>query len=236
MESQEVRGATRERLLTEIRTAATPPTVDELAAVLGLHRNSVRMHTQALQESGLVSQGTRPTGGRGRPLVVYRPTRRGSRAGGRNYELLAEVLVDHLAATEPQPASAARTAGRAWGGRLASRRRGAAGRVSAVLEEMGFEPDGDGPTIELRNCPFRELVDTHQGLVCSLHAGMLEGLVEADARASGDRVSSGDVGAAPVTLVPFSSPTSCTVRLGGDGAGGVRRSGHSTREDWPLDG
>lgn len=215
MESQEARGASRERLLTAIRTAAIPPTVDELAALLDLHRNSVRIHAQALQEAGLIDQGTRATGGRGRPLVVYRPTRRGARAGGRNYELLAEVLVDHLAATEADPEAAARTAGRAWGGRLAKRRRGEATRVPAVLEELGFEPDGDKSTIELRNCPFRELVDSHQGLVCSLHAGMLEGLV-ADGAATDQTVTgSGGERVESVTLVPFTSPTSCTVRLRG---------------------
>lgn len=222
MTADETLGATRERVLTEIRTAESPPTVDELATTLGLHRNSVRLHAAALQEAGLITQGSRGTGGRGRPQVVYAPTRSGARAGGRNYELLAEVLFDHLRDTEADPAAAARCAGRAWGGRLAEElgesevagvgsdaenEAAVGGEVPTVLADLGFEPVGDEATIELRNCPFRELVDSHQGLVCALHAGMLEGLVA--------RARPGDDGAdESVTLEPFTSPTSCTVRLG----------------------
>lgn len=193
------RPQTRDLVLTQIRTATTPPTVDEIASALALHPNSVRLHAGALEEAALVTRGTRPTGGRGRPLTVYRPTPKGARAGGRNYEILAEVLVDHIAATEPEPELAARAAGRAWGERLAHARRGGTAHVvPAVLTELGFEPDGDLTTIELRNCPFRELVDTHQGLVCSLHAGMLDGLAGDDGR---------------VTLAPFTGPETCTVSL-----------------------
>ncbi len=192
--------STRERVLTEIRTASAAPTVEDLTTTLGLHRNSVRAHTAALQEAGLIEQDTRQTGGRGRPLTVYRPTRRGARAGGRNYELLAEVLVDHLARTEDHPERAARQAGRAWGGRLAAERPSEAeALVPAVLDELGFEPHHAEAEIELRNCPFRELVDSHQGLVCALHAGMLDGLAE-------------EAGAV-ATLLPFATPTSCAVRI-----------------------
>ncbi len=196
---------TREQVLTEIRTAVTPPTVDEIAAALGLHRNSVRLHAAALQEAGLITQDGRATGGRGRPLAVYRPTPRGARAGGRNYEILAEMLVSHLATIEDHPEAAARAAGRAWGDRIATRHRhGPAGPgpgggrelVASVLDEMGFEPREAGATIELVNCPFRELVDSHQGLICSLHGGMLEGLADG------------------VSLLPLTSPSTCTVRLG----------------------
>lgn len=190
---------TRERVLTEIRTASTPPTVDDLASSLDLHRNSVRLHTAALRKVGLVQQEGRATGGRGRPVVVYRPTDRGVRAGGRNYELLATVLVDHLATTEEDPEEAAKEAGRAWGSRLADGRRRGRALVSSVLADLGFEPDRGETVIELRNCPFAELVDTHQGLVCSLHAGMLEGLVEGET--------------AEVNLVPFTTPTTCSVTV-----------------------
>src|SRR5690606_23164421 len=80
---------TRNQVLTQIRTAQIPPSVDELATSLGLHRNSVRLHARALQQAGLVTQSTRANGSRGRPLTVYQPTRTGARAGSRNYALLA---------------------------------------------------------------------------------------------------------------------------------------------------
>lgn len=187
---------TREHVLTAIRTASTPPSIDELASAVGKHPNSVRLHVAALRDAGLIGQGSRAGGGRGRPVTVYSPTSRGARAGHRNYEALASVLVDHLASTAEHPESAARNAGRTWGARLAD---GGVGRTTAVLDDLGFEPEARGSSITLRNCPFRELVDSHQRLVCALHAGLLDGLAEPDGSSA--------------TLLPFTSPTTCTVRL-----------------------
>lgn len=198
---------TRARILTAVRGAQEPVTVEGLAADLDIHPNTVRFHTSALQDQGLVSQGRQPTGGKGRPRTVIYPTERGARSGKRNYQLLATVLLEHLAAASDQPAEMAHAAGRAWGSSLAAEptndRRGAADVLGEFLADMNFEPDlepGKEPAhIRLRNCPFRELVDTHQELVCSLHGGLLDGLVR-------DRRDAAE-------LIPFHSKTACLVRL-----------------------
>ena len=198
---------TRGRVLTAIRGAEEPVTIEELAAELDIHPNTVRFHTSALEDDGYISQGRRPTGGKGRPRTVYRATERGARSGRRNYELLSTVLLEHLAATSEEPVDAARAAGRVWGSALAAQRRdgrrSTARVLSEFLDEMNFEPEQEGrrPPIQLllRNCPFREMVDSHQELVCNLHAGLLDGLVS-------------DRGEAP-ELIPFHSRTSCLVRL-----------------------
>jgi predicted ArsR family transcriptional regulator len=58
----------------------------------------------------------------------------------------------------------------------------------AVLQEAmasaGFDPRfrraGDGAVeVTLRDCPFRELLDDHRELVCSIHQGLVEGMVGA---------------------------------------------------------
>lgn len=193
---------TRSRVLAAIRTATTPPSVDELAAALALHPNSIRLHTVALAEAGLIEQSKRPTGGRGRPLNTWRITRNGAWSGTRDYELLAAMLLDGLRETSPDPAAAARRAGRTWGQRLGQARDRGAGRVVEVLDDLGFEPQSGEATIELRNCPFRELVEPGDRLVCALHAGMLDGLTE-------------DTGTS-VELVPFSTPVSCAVHVNQD--------------------
>ena len=227
-------GDTRDRVLAEIRTAATPPTVDELAATLGLHPNSVRLHTAALRESGLVTQDSRDTsgGGRGRPQVTYRTSDRGAWTGRRDYQLLASLLLSELEGDDP--AATARRMGRAWGRRIAAEGSGrndddtihtapdatTRTRIVAALDDLGFEPSAvaesaigavqatDIPaggtsaaleSVELRNCPFRELVDPRDGVVCALHAGMLDGLAE---ETSTD-----------VELIPFTTPQACTVRM-----------------------
>ena len=209
---------TARRVLAAIRLADEPPTVADLCSALGLHRNTVRQHLTALLELDLVSQGRRHTGGKGRPQEVYRATAQGRRAGQRNYALLAAVLIERVAAGGGDPARVAREAGRSWGAALAGAGSVGDGQVRDILEfldEAGFEPllhsadsadSADGPwEVALRNCPFRELADTHAGLVCGLHEGLLDGLVgnAADPHQS----------AARVELEPFVTPTTCLVRV-----------------------
>jgi predicted ArsR family transcriptional regulator len=100
--------------------------------------------------------------------------------------LVAELL--------PEPGPAAQSAGEAWGRYLAERpapgqRVDAAEglrRLSSVLTEVGFEPDpvdgSDRPVIPLRHCPFREVAEQHRQVVCSLHLGLMRGVL-AESRA-----------------------------------------------------
>ena len=204
---------TRDRVLAEVRAGRDALTVDELAERLALHRNTIRFHAAALEAEGLIEQDRRPTGGKGRPRAVYRPTVRGARRGRRNYELLSAILLAHLSASG-EPVAAARAAGRAWGGTLAAAAPSDPDTAERVvvdaLDELGFEPRAEraGPPGEVRlhNCPFRELVDRDRELVCTVHAGLLEGLV------GGPRAG------AAVALEPFETPTTCLVRVGADPA------------------
>jgi len=205
----------RGRVLSAVRAAGAPVSIEDLAADLNLHANTVRFHTSALEEAGLIEQGREQTGAKGRPKAVFVPTRAGSRSGARNYQLLAAVLVDHLAQVSTDPLDAAHAAGKAWGEALAV---GypldgdpASADVAGLLEEMGFEPQvtpACNPIrIELHNCPFRELVDDHQQLVCTIHQGLLDGMWEASA---GRDDSEGRV---PLVLQPFSGPGICAIHL-----------------------
>jgi predicted ArsR family transcriptional regulator len=136
--------------------------------------------------------------------------------GERNYRLLSTVFIAQLAATSMHVDAAARAAGRSWGAGLevgdnSVRRRSPSRRISDFLEDMGFEPE-PRPALRpkefrLHNCPFRELVDEHQDIVCAVHLGLLEAL--AQPRPS-DRAPAGLSG---VCLEPFVEPGICVVRL-----------------------
>jgi hypothetical protein len=58
------------------------------------------------------------TAGQARPAQLFRPVRQMNRAGPRRYQLLAEILVQSVAAG-PEPSVRAADAGRAWGQLLA---------------------------------------------------------------------------------------------------------------------
>jgi len=75
--------------------------------------------------------------------------------------------------------------GRAWGveaGRR-TRSRSCAKALVGEMERLGFEPETEtvGKTSDMAftRCPFRELAEAYPELVCNLHRGLCEGVVDA---------------------------------------------------------
>ena len=79
-------------------------------------------------------------------------------------------------------AEAGREHGRHAGTARAGEPGGCVDAVLAELADMGFDPaiaeDGDLNTIAFTNCPFRQLAEAFPELVCHLHRGMIEGMVD----------------------------------------------------------
>ena len=207
-----VLGEKRTQVLAALRGANAPLTVGAVAGQVGLHANTARFHLDALVEAGLASRDTEDREQPGRPRVLY--SARTDDAGVRSYRLLAEILSGYLAATTPRPAEAAVAAGQAWGRYLADRpppfRRLDAEtsirQLVRVLDEIGFAPEavtsGTGRQVLLRHCPFREIAEEHGEVVCSIHLGLMRGLLaELDAPVTAER------------LLPFVEPTLCVAHL-----------------------
>jgi predicted ArsR family transcriptional regulator len=111
--------ARRQQVLTAIQQAPEPPGVAEIAARVGIHLNTARFHLANLEADGIIERLLGEASGPGRPPVTYR-SRRGQALGDvRRYQVLAEVLLSHLAATGDAPA--AEHAGEAWGAHLVNR-------------------------------------------------------------------------------------------------------------------
>jgi predicted ArsR family transcriptional regulator len=199
----------RRRLLEVLRAAATPMDAPALAAASGLHPNTVRFHLDVLIKAGFVRESSARQGRRGRPRIVYEAA--SAAAPARGYELLASVLVDHL--DRSGGGDAARDAGLEWAGRLRPNppeqpddMRATAATVSALFAELGFQPTvegSDGDTrMTLHACPFWSMAADHPGIVCAVHLGLLQGLVERGSRATVE-----------ARLTPFSAPRQCRVDL-----------------------
>ncbi len=183
--------------------------VDALAAAAGLSVATVRHHLAALAEAGLVRATASAGPGRGRPKLRYTAVRTTppdpDTTGDTAYRDLAAALMDALAAQGRKPA--ARAAGRAWGRRLAQAGEGAAPpaeRVFAHAARMGFAPEAaPAPAgterLLLHACPYRELARDRPEIVCALHQGVLDGLLE-DSGTGAD-------------LVPFVGPDLCRADL-----------------------
>jgi predicted ArsR family transcriptional regulator len=179
---------TRFRLYRYLRLTGRPVSVRELSRRLSLHPNTLRPHLRRLEEAGLVSHQVRKTAAVGRPQMLYEALE-GSGEGGKDYRFLAEMLCG----TIRTPREIARAAGLAqeWGAYLVSQGgpkpgvRLPARRNLAVLREAmavaGFDPrfrrDGASVEVTLRACPFRDLADDYRDLVCTLHRGLIEGML-----------------------------------------------------------
>ncbi|MCL1870368.1 MAG: helix-turn-helix domain-containing protein [Promicromonosporaceae bacterium] len=187
-------GASRVALLKALRTARQAQTVQELAAALGLHPNSVRFHLSRLAAHGLVTETQAPPAGRGRPRLVYAATEPApavptSASGPHGHQLLATALSAHLAHTVPHPEQIAVDAGTQQGRALVARDPAAPpataeeGRalLTTLMRDQGFGPewDPDGERLWLRTCPFRPEADVEPNVVCNVHLGLMRGALDA---------------------------------------------------------
>jgi predicted ArsR family transcriptional regulator len=207
-------GESRARVLDLLRAAGGPLGVQEVAEQAGLHPNTARFHLDALVDVGLAARKRQPRPTPGRPSMAYQVTDSDGPTGQRRYRLLAEMLSSLIAGVMTKPGEAAAEAGREWGRYLTEQpppyQRLGAGeaveKLAAVLEELGFAPEavteGGGYRLRLHQCPFREVAERHQDVVCALHLGLMQGVLE--------RLR------APVTadrLQPFAEPSVCIAEL-----------------------
>lgn len=173
---------TRARLLQILRNAPEAMTIAELAKRAEVHVNTVRFHLEALSESGLIEQVRAQPTGPGRPASLVRAVTAMDRTGPRTYLPLAQLLLDDVAAG-PRPKEHALRAGKRWGQRVAEEvyadhPEPVAGLMEA-LGELEFAPERTGPTeVELHHCPFLELTTPTGGLVCDIHLGLMQGVLE----------------------------------------------------------
>lgn len=183
---------TRFRLYRYLGLSGRPVSVRELSTRLSLHPNTLRPHLRRLEEAGLVRrEARRGSATVGRPQTLYAAIDRDDHAG-RGYRLLAEILSGLVTGARGRDRAA--VLAREWGQYLAVQggpkpgTRLPARRNLAVLQEAmsqaGFDPRfrraGRGTVeISLRDCPFRDLLDDHRDLVCSIHRGLIEGMLGA---------------------------------------------------------
>ncbi len=182
-------GSSRAQVLSVLRGAPTPLGVGEVAEQVGLHPNTARFHLDGLVEQGFVERSSEERGVPGRPRFLFAAVAGNAPDGRRSYRLLAEILAAQLARTDNAQQAALR-AGTAWGHSIvhssptagSSDARAVARQLTSTLDDIGFEPEavdnGHERKILLRHCPFREVAERHQEVVCNVHLGLMRGVLE----------------------------------------------------------
>lgn len=203
-------------------------TIGALAVATGLHENTTREHLQRLVSDGFAQRTPEHRTVRGRPRMVYRAVsaddlRSDPRARSRIEESIARValtrtLLEGYGRDVASPASAARAAGRAMvvpqdvapapGPEGADRQLDA---LEGHLERLGFDPELDRSQLafHLYRCPFLDLARARPEVVCNVHLGLAQGVLDA---------VPGPVGARE--LLPFVGPEHCVLQLRRDDAEG----------------
>jgi len=172
--------ATRRELLALLRTTGRPMSVAEAARRVGLQVSTTRLHLDLLASAGLVERTAERRATVGRPRIHYAAARARGRASRDDFEGLA-VAMAHQLSSVPDPAEAAREAGRRWTEALdvpadasPATPEAAVQAVVGLMDRLGFEPAAPDPgRVELRRCPFESIARQERGVVCGIHEGML---------------------------------------------------------------
>lgn len=176
---------TRRRLFALLGQMGRNAGTEELAASLGLHPNGVRVHLERLREAGLIERVRTPQA-RGRPRDMWSldPRALASIQPQRAYADLGRWLARAISPARNSLRTVEAT-GREAGRAMAQDADAGTPETTmhATLAAMGFaparraEPSG-GLTYELCNCPYRDAVRENQPVVCTLHRGITQGMLD----------------------------------------------------------
>lgn len=195
------RSSTRERILREVESHGPVSTADIIDAI-GLHENTIREHLERLRREGRLRRIRAEAHGRGRPgwrwqappADVVNP-----------YAGLALALADALTHVADDPNAQARASGIRWGREIVAQQTDTVGdpRTLAVdvMRQQGFSPDSTGDDILLHSCPLLAAAARRTDVVCTVHEGMLAGIVGSQDRRTDAR------------LLPFHADGACVLRL-----------------------
>jgi predicted ArsR family transcriptional regulator len=186
---------TRYAIYLELARSAVPLTTADVAESLDLHPNTVRPHLERMRDVGLLTVAAQSRGAVGRPQHRYSLAPDAPSLGLEPpaMPLLAGMLTGVAAAAGAGSEEAAEV-GRRQGATAAAavdtsedetpeeRTVTCVAALLGELDRLGFDPaaasDEAGTTVAFGHCPFAALAEVHPEIVCHLHRGIVEGLVD----------------------------------------------------------
>jgi predicted ArsR family transcriptional regulator len=173
---------TRFAIFCYIVDARGPVRIAPLTEHFGLNHNAIRQHLAKLVDAGLLYEEIAPRDRPGRPALQYRVSAEAAAAWELEnvYQLLAVLLVE-VALGNGTPLEVGAAAGRKIAVSAGDQE-----PLSRLREEMarrGFRPrvvtEAGGVDLVLENCPFEAAALASPDIVCALHRGLAQGMLEA---------------------------------------------------------
>lgn len=206
---------TRFAIFEHVARRHSPVQVTALVEAFGLNHNVIRQHLAKLCEAGLFVEEFAPRSGPGRPALQYRlaPEVAGTWGTANPYERLASLLLE-MTADGLSAREVGRRAGRRAATGLDGQRTTALDRLVAELRRTGVEPRpvnrSAGVDLVLDSPPLVRGVAGHQEIVCEIHRGLAEGLLEelgSELRVTRLQVDESGDNTCTLRLEPHSQPT-----------------------------
>ena len=173
-------------------------TVQEIAEEFDIHPNVARLHLSKLEDVNMLVSETRKTGRGGRPSRLYRLSDNVIQLNFpfRDYQLLAKIALETLFSLGEAGKEALYETGKRFGteymeAEMAKRHLPEEINFEEKLEILqeaaelaGFYPEfevSDNKSaifLQIYNCPFKELAQSHYESVCPTHRQFLKGMFE----------------------------------------------------------
>ncbi|HEX2043911.1 MAG TPA: helix-turn-helix domain-containing protein [Acidimicrobiales bacterium] len=172
---------TRFAIFCFVLDASEPVRIAVLTDHFGLNHNAIRQHVAKLVDAGLLEEGLAPRDGPGRPALQYRvsPEVAAAWEADSPYRQLALLLVE-VARGDGSPAEVGAAAGRRIA--VSGDDQEPLARLTEEMARRGFQPRAvpraRGIDVVLDNCPFEAAAAAAPEIVCTLHRGLAEGMLE----------------------------------------------------------
>jgi predicted ArsR family transcriptional regulator len=174
---------TRHAIYRAVVDSPRPMDVATLTAHFGLNHNAIRQHLAKLGAAGLVVEAVAAPEGPGRPRLQYRPAPAADADWGipSPYQQLSLMLLE-LVRSGRSPRQVGAEAGRRMAADLPDTA-DPLDRLEINAIRQGFEPrrtkTRSSIDLILGRCPFQAAASAAPEVVCELHRGLAEGVVEA---------------------------------------------------------
>lgn len=174
----------RGRLFRALAELRRPAATQELAELVSRHPNSVRVQLQRLERAGLIERrSVHQARGRPRHSWAIRPEAPPASVAPDAHSDLSRWLARATLGAHALVDVGA--AGREIGRGLAPEAGAADARavMHDALSALGFAPRDESPGLHrfryvLTNCPYRDAVAENAAVVCTLHRGITQGLLD----------------------------------------------------------
>jgi predicted ArsR family transcriptional regulator len=159
----------------------------EVAGGIGVHLNTARSHLTALVDVGVVERISDSGGRRGRPTVRYR-VRDDWAPQGDELLLLSSLLATAIVRLDADP-DQLRDVASEWGRRWSAAAGGQSieSRLTGALARLGFAARIIDGRVRLSACPCPLVSPDRPAVVCALADAVVDGVLEGNRLAAGDR-------------------------------------------------